>query len=149
MNSKQQKNPFMESDLTHDSPSTRVSNNQNTNQNKNKIKPVYTYINTQQPHLDKNTKEIDKLEIVTHKVDEIRDTLNDNVNKFIDRDESINQLYDKSNTIKKQGEIFEIGAGQVKKKMWWKNMKTWGIIICVLLIIIGVIVGISVWSYKS
>ena len=50
--------------------------------------------------------------------------------------------------LKKNAEQFEKSTDELKKVVWWKNMKLWAIIIAIIVIIIIVIVVVCVVAIK-
>ncbi|KAG2188543.1 hypothetical protein INT44_001297 [Umbelopsis vinacea] len=67
--------------------------------------------------------------------------MQDNIDRVVDRGANLAQLQSKTDDLQATSGQFKRSANQVRKRMWWKDLK-WKIIILVtLLIIIGIIVG--------
>jgi len=75
--------------------------------------------------------------------DEVREVvgiMQNNIDKVMERGERLETLQTKTDDLQQSSMQFKKGASQVRKKMWWQNMKLklaiGGIIIVILLIII-------------
>ncbi|PVU86126.1 hypothetical protein BB559_006022 [Furculomyces boomerangus] len=71
---------------------------------------------------------------VQQQVDEVVGIMQENINKVMEREERLDTLQTKTEELNEGARQFRRGATQVRKKMWWRDMK--------LKIIIGVIVVI-------
>jgi len=76
-------------------------------------------------------------------VDEVVVIMKDNVNKVLERDAKLTDIEDKSEGLRDGANRFSKTSTQVKKKMWWKNVKYMLAIIAVILVVILVIVLIT------
>ncbi|KAI8576280.1 hypothetical protein K450DRAFT_257529 [Umbelopsis ramanniana AG] len=86
---------------------------------------------------------------VRQEVDQVINIMQDNIDRVVDRGANIAQLQSKTDDLQATSGQFKRSANQVRKRMWWKDMK-WRIVILVtVLIIIGIIVGAVVGSQKS
>ncbi|XP_076940017.1 vesicle-associated membrane protein 722-like isoform X2 [Bidens hawaiensis] len=84
--------------------------------------------------------EISKLSKVKAQVTEVKGVMMENIVKVLDRGENIDILVDKTADLRTQAQEFRENAEQLRRKMWWKNMKitliVLGIIIALILIIV-------------
>ncbi|KAK9069354.1 hypothetical protein SSX86_011257 [Deinandra increscens subsp. villosa] len=83
--------------------------------------------------------EISKLSKVKAQVSEVKGVMMENIEKVLDRGEKIELLVDKTETLHSQAQGFRTQGTQLRRKMWFKNMKmkliVLGIIIALILII--------------
>lgn len=77
-----------------------------------------------------------KTQQVQSQVDEIKGIMQENIKKVVERGESMEQIESKTNELHESSQQFQKKTTQVKKKMWWKNMKYSILIIVVLLILV-------------
>ncbi|KAK4229577.1 putative synaptobrevin [Podospora fimiseda] len=78
-------------------------------------------------------------------IDETVDVMRKNVNKVAERGEHLDSLQNKTDDLAQSAQTFRRGANQVRKKMWWKDMKMrfWlilGIVVLLAIIIIPAVV---------
>ncbi|KAI9321006.1 synaptobrevin-domain-containing protein [Dichotomocladium elegans] len=100
--------------------------------------PYDPYIpNSQQGSAPKDN----KTSRVQAQVDEVVNIMQDNIDKVMQRGERLDDLRGKTEDLQSTAHHFRRGANQVRKRMWWKDLK-WKIIIGVtILIILGIIIG--------
>ncbi|KNC74392.1 hypothetical protein SARC_13059 [Sphaeroforma arctica JP610] len=72
-------------------------------------------------------------------VDEVVDIMKDNVNKVLERDQKLTEIEDRSDALKDGASRFQKTSGQVKSKMWWKNLK-WTLLIIALIVIVIIVI---------
>ncbi|KAL9542827.1 hypothetical protein MBANPS3_008414 [Mucor bainieri] len=78
---------------------------------------------------------------VQQQVDEVVGIMQENIDKVMQRGERLDDLRGKTEDLQATAGHFRRGANQVRKRMWWKDLK-WKIIIAVtILVILGVIIG--------
>ncbi|KAI9319264.1 synaptobrevin-domain-containing protein, partial [Dichotomocladium elegans] len=78
---------------------------------------------------------------VQAQVDEVVNIMQDNIDQMMRRGENINSLQHMTEDLHMTSSQFRRGANQVRKRMWWKDLK-WKIIIAVtILVILGIIIG--------
>lgn len=63
--------------------------------------------------------------------------------------DSINFSFLFSEELQQQAGVFKRNANELKKKMWWKNIKMKLIIGFIILAILGIIIGVAVAMSKS
>ncbi|KAK4162036.1 putative synaptobrevin [Cladorrhinum sp. PSN259] len=78
-------------------------------------------------------------------IDETVDVMRKNVNKVAERGTNLDTLQNKTDDLAQSAQTFRRGANQVRKKMWWKDMKMrfWlilGIVVLLAIIIIPAVV---------
>ncbi|CAO3587257.1 unnamed protein product [Absidia cylindrospora] len=67
--------------------------------------------------------------------------MQDNIDKVMNRGERLDDLRGKTEDLNATAGNFKRGANQVRRRMWWKDLK-WKIIIGVtILVILGIIIG--------
>ncbi|CDO96260.1 unnamed protein product [Kluyveromyces dobzhanskii CBS 2104] len=65
--------------------------------------------------------------------------MNDNIDKFLQRQERISLLVDNTNQLNENSFKFQRKSSKIMRKMWWSNVKLYAIVITILLVIIVVI----------
>ncbi|KAI8078941.1 synaptobrevin-domain-containing protein [Gilbertella persicaria] len=86
-------------------------------------------------------KENSKTARVQQQVDEVVGIMQENIDKVVQRGERLDDLRGKTEDLQATAGHFRRGANQVRKRMWWKDLK-WKIIIAVtILVILGIIIG--------
>ncbi|XVF32232.1 hypothetical protein REPUB_Repub17cG0063500 [Reevesia pubescens] len=89
--------------------------------------------------------EISKIAKVKAQVSEVKGVMMENIEKVLDRGEKIEVLVDKTENLRSQAQDFRHNGTQMRRKMWWQNMKikliVLGILIALILIIVLSICG--------
>lgn len=89
--------------------------------------------------------EISKLAKVKAQVSEVKGVMMENIEKVLDRGEKIELLVDKTENLRSQAQDFRSQGTQMRRKMWFQNMKikliVLGIFIALILIIVMSICG--------
>lgn len=84
--------------------------------------------------------EISKLSKVKAQVSEVKGVMMENIEKVIDRGAKLDDLTDKTEVLRSQANEFRTTGTQMRRKMWFQNMKikliVLGIIVALILIII-------------
>ncbi|URE22401.1 Synaptobrevin [Musa troglodytarum] len=84
--------------------------------------------------------EISKLAKVKAQVSEVKGVMMENIEKVLDRGEKIELLVDKTENLRSQAQDFRQHGTQMRRKMWFQNMKikliVLGIIIALILVIV-------------
>ncbi|KAI8615081.1 synaptobrevin [Chytriomyces sp. MP71] len=86
-----------------------------------------------------------KVNTVQKQVDEVVNLMNDNIAKVVQRGENLEQLQDKTEGLQQSALQFKKGASDVRKAMWWKDMKMKMILGGILLVIIIIIIREYFW----
>jgi vesicle-associated membrane protein 7 len=88
-----------------------------------------------------NDPSADRINKVKGEIDEVKNIMVTNIERVLERGERIELLVDKTDNLSLQANTFKKKSSQLKRAMWWKNMKLWLIIIFVLLLVIYFIVA--------
>lgn len=80
---------------------------------------------------------------VSSKVAEVKDIMVQNIEKVLDRGEKIDMLVDRTAQLNMTAQRFQKNARDVRRTMWWRNVKVWALIV---LIAAFVIWAISAWA---
>jgi len=90
-----------------------------------------------------NNANADKIRKVHQKIDEVKDIMVTNNERVLERGERIELLVDKTEELNKESLNFKKKSTQLKRAMWWKNVKLMVILGIIILVIIYVIVAIA------
>lgn len=83
--------------------------------------------------------EIDKLLKVKAQVSEVKSIMLDNIDKAIDRGENLTNLNYKAETLRNSAQDFKKTGNQIRRKMWYQNMKIKLVVLGILLLLVLVI----------
>ncbi|KAK4265753.1 hypothetical protein QN277_026767 [Acacia crassicarpa] len=86
-----------------------------------------------------HAEEIEKLIKVKAQVSEVKSIMLENIDKAIDRGENLTILADKTETLKSQAQDFKKQGTQIRRKMWYQNMKIKLVVLGILLLLVLVI----------
>uniref|UniRef100_A0A7N0UQ15 Vesicle-associated membrane protein 724 n=1 Tax=Kalanchoe fedtschenkoi TaxID=63787 RepID=A0A7N0UQ15_KALFE len=86
-----------------------------------------------------HAEEIEKLLKVKAQVSEVKSIMLENIDKAIDRGENLTTLADKTENLRSQAQSFKKQGTQLRKKMWYQNMKIKLVVLGILLFLILVI----------
>uniref|UniRef100_A0A0C9QM62 TSA: Wollemia nobilis Ref_Wollemi_Transcript_25115_1464 transcribed RNA sequence n=1 Tax=Wollemia nobilis TaxID=56998 RepID=A0A0C9QM62_9CONI len=84
--------------------------------------------------------EISKLAKVKAQVSEVKGVMMENIEKVLDRGEKIELLVDKTENLRFQAQDFQKQGTQLRRKMWFQNMKVKLIVLGILVALILIIV---------
>lgn len=84
--------------------------------------------------------ESSKLMQVKAQVSEVKAVMIENIDKVMERGTKIEDLVDKTENLRSQAEDFKTVGNQIKKKMWYQNMKIKLIVLAILIILVLIIV---------
>jgi len=96
-----------------------------------------------------NLQEVDKLSAVKGKVDAVKIVMQENVDLALQNTVKLESIERAAEELQQQAGVFKRNANELKKKMWWKNIKMKLIIAFIILAIIGIIVGVAVAEAKA
>jgi len=85
----------------------------------------------------------DKINRIKGEVDEVKSVMVQNIEKVLERGERIELLVDKTENLSQNAFKFKKSSTQLKRAMWWKNIKLMLIIIFIVLVVVYVIVAIA------
>ncbi|KAJ9565101.1 hypothetical protein OSB04_001067 [Centaurea solstitialis] len=92
--------------------------------------------------------EISKLSKVKAQVSEVKGVMMENIEKVLDRGEKIELLVDKSENLHSQAQGFRTAGTQLRRKMWFQNMKVKLIVLGILIALILIIVLSACHGFK-
>ncbi|CCH62429.1 hypothetical protein TBLA_0H01420 [Henningerozyma blattae CBS 6284] len=72
--------------------------------------------------------------------------MNDNIDKFLQRQERISLLVDKTSKLNNSSNVFKQRANKVKRQMWYNKFKSWASLLLIVTILVFVI---GIFLYKS
>jgi len=84
-----------------------------------------------------------------NQVDEVMGIMRNNIDKVLERDTKIQNLNERSDALQVGAHQFQQTGTQLKRKMWWKNVKFMIIIGVVVVVILGIVIGIIVSQTKK
>lgn len=73
-------------------------------------------------------------------VDDVKMTMEENVNAMLKQHEKLEDLEDKADTMRSEASKFKKGAGQLASKMWWQNARLMCIIAIIAIIVLVIII---------
>lgn len=83
---------------------------------------------------------VNKVAAVQAQVDDVKVTMEDNVQQMLRQHEKLEDLEDKADTMRSEASKFKRGAGQLASKMWWQNMRLWCIIAIITVVVLLIII---------
>ncbi|XP_077218419.1 vesicle-associated membrane protein 724 [Tasmannia lanceolata] len=86
-----------------------------------------------------HAEEIGKLLKVKAQVSEVKSIMLENIDKAIDRGEKLDDLTDKTEELRSQAQDFKNQGTQIRRKMWFQNMKIKLVVLAILLILVLII----------
>ncbi|KAL5541848.1 hypothetical protein UlMin_009558 [Ulmus minor] len=86
-----------------------------------------------------HAEEIEKLIKVKAQVSEVKSIMLENIDKTIDRGENLTILVDKTEDLRSQAQQFKNKGQQIRRKMWYQNMKIKLVVFGILLLLILII----------
>eukprot|EP01113_Clastostelium_recurvatum_P016106 TRINITY_DN1914_c0_g1_i1.p1 TRINITY_DN1914_c0_g1~~TRINITY_DN1914_c0_g1_i1.p1 ORF type:complete len:224 (-),score=42.42 TRINITY_DN1914_c0_g1_i1:132-803(-) len=90
---------------------------------------------------------VDNISVVKTQVEEVKQVMQQNIEKVLDRGQKIEVLVNKTETLNNQSFDFRKNATKLKRKMWWQNKGLCAVLLIVfLLIVAGVVVGALYWK---
>lgn len=95
---------------------------------------------TMKEHMQYTEEEIGKLAKVKAQVSQVKSAMLDNIIKVTDRGESLAVLDEKAQELRDSAQNFKGIATQIKRKMWYQNMKTKLIVLGILLVL-----ALTIW----
>jgi hypothetical protein len=91
-----------------------------------------------------NLNEIDKLASVTLKVESVKLTMQDNVDLALQNCVKLESIEKAAEDLQQQAGVFKKNANELKKRMWWKNLKM-KLILGGVIIVIICIIALVIW----
>jgi vesicle-associated membrane protein 7 len=90
-----------------------------------------------------NDKKDEKIAKIQQNINQVKDVMIQNIDKVLERGERIELLVEKTEILDQHAFKFKRGATQLKRKMWWRNVKWWIILLLVLALVIYIILAIA------
>ncbi|KAL0551361.1 hypothetical protein IC582_010447 [Cucumis melo] len=87
--------------------------------------------------------ESSKLMQVKAQVSDVKAVMIENIDKILERGTKIEDLVDKTENLRSQAKEFQTNGNQIKKKMWYQNMKI-KLIVFAILVILALIIVLSI-----
>eukprot|EP00884_Botryococcus_braunii_P011174 jgi/Botrbrau1/20057/Bobra.200_1s0062.2 len=97
-------------------------------------------------HMDycaSHPEELSKVAGLQKKVEEVKGIMVDNIEQVLARGERIENLVDKTDTLRFQADRFHRTGVALRRKMWWNNKKMW-LIIILLVLILALVIFLSI-----
>ncbi|TYI67029.1 hypothetical protein E1A91_D09G269300v1 [Gossypium mustelinum] len=90
-------------------------------------------------YIIEHAEEIEKLLKVKAQVSEVKSIMLENIDKAIDRGESLTTLADKTEDLHDQAQAYKNQGTKIRRKMWYQNMKIKMVVLGILLLLVLVI----------
>lgn len=90
-----------------------------------------------------NNPSADRINRVRGEIDEVKSVMVHNIEKVLERGERIELLVDKTENLNQNAFKFKKASTQLKRSMWWKNIKIMIILIIVVLVVVYFIVAMA------
>ncbi|XVF66236.1 hypothetical protein PTKIN_Ptkin10aG0019300 [Pterospermum kingtungense] len=90
-------------------------------------------------YIIEHAEEIEKLLKVKAQVSEVKSIMLENIDKAIERGENITTLADKTENLRDQAQAYRKQGTQIRRKMWYQNMKIKLVVLGILLLLILII----------
>lgn len=100
------------------------------------------YLQTEMDKAEKNPEALSKIAKIQSQVDEVKGVMNQNIEKAFKRGEKMETLKQTTDDLKIQANVFNVTSTDIKKKMWFENMK-----IKLILILLLVVLGLGIFFY--
>jgi vesicle-associated membrane protein 7 len=95
-----------------------------------------------------NDRKNDKVMRVQGQIDEVKGVMIKNIDSVLERGEKLDVLMEKSDDLSKNAHLFKKQGTQLKREMWWKNLKLQIIIALIIIFVIFVIVLIACGGFQ-
>jgi len=89
----------------------------------------------------------DRINKLKGEVDEVKNVMVHNIEKVLERGERIELLVDKTESMSQNAFHFKKSSTQLKRAMWFKNVKLIAVIVCIILVVIYFIVALACGSF--
>ncbi|XP_058076542.1 vesicle-associated membrane protein 724-like isoform X1 [Magnolia sinica] len=86
-----------------------------------------------------HAEEIGKLSKVKDQVSEVKNIMMENIDKALDRGERLDVLQDKTEELRDHAQSFKKHGTQIRRKMWFQNMKIKLVVLAILLVLVLII----------
>jgi vesicle-associated membrane protein 7 len=92
---------------------------------------------------DVNTGKGDKVAQLQRDIDAVKDVMQDNIDRVLERGQKIDSLLESTEYLNESATTFSSNATELRRKMWWKNVKLLLLILFIVAIVIFVIVVVA------
>lgn len=72
-------------------------------------------------------------------VEQVKGQMVENIGKIIERGERLEDLDERTDTLRNRAGQFQVLGTQLKRKFWWQNFRLWIIVIVIIVVILLVI----------
>ncbi|QPG74275.1 hypothetical protein FOA43_001600 [Brettanomyces nanus] len=76
-------------------------------------------------------------------LDEVRNIMNDNIDKILERGQTLNSLIDKTHNLNSSSNSFRRRAVSLKRRLWWSNAKSIMIVCFVAIVLLYLLIGLE------
>ncbi|KAF2671573.1 vesicle-associated membrane protein [Microthyrium microscopicum] len=83
----------------------------------------------------------DALKNVQREMDDVRDIMNENIERVLERGERIDLLVDKTDRLGGSARDFRVRSTGLRRRMWWKNVKLMALLILVSVFLLYLFIG--------
>ncbi|KAL4296784.1 hypothetical protein GQ457_12G005550 [Hibiscus cannabinus] len=90
-------------------------------------------------YIIEHAEEIEKLLKVKAQVSEVKSIMLENIDKAIERGESLTTLADKTESLRDQAQAYRNQGTKIRRKMWYQNMKIKLVVFGILLLLVLII----------
>ncbi|OQS04380.1 vesicle-associated membrane protein [Thraustotheca clavata] len=87
--------------------------------------------------------EVDTVIQVQQSLDEVKDTMVENIEKVLGRGEKFELLVDRTDQLNQQSFVFNRKSRKLRKAMWWRSMKMWLCLGCLAVLIIYFVISMA------
>ncbi|KAJ3011595.1 UNVERIFIED_CONTAM: Vesicle-associated membrane protein 4, partial [Siphonaria sp. JEL0065] len=81
-----------------------------------------------------------KVQAIQDQVDSVINVMNNNLEKVVNRGENLNEMQTKAEGLQNEALLFKNNAREVRKKMWWKDVKMQLILAAIIAVILIIII---------
>eukprot|EP00116_Pleurobrachia_bachei_P016490 sb/3476752/ len=82
-------------------------------------------------------------------VDEVMGIMQNNIQRVIERDTKLTDINQRADQLQDGASQFKTTGQQLRRKMWWQNMKFKIVIAVIVIVILGVFIGVIVAQTKK
>ncbi|KDO19185.1 hypothetical protein SPRG_14796 [Saprolegnia parasitica CBS 223.65] len=87
--------------------------------------------------------EVDTVVQVQQTLDDVKDTMVENIEKVLGRGEKFELLVDRTDQLSQQSFVFNRKSRKLRKVMWWRSMKMWVCLGCLGLLVIYLVISMA------
>ena len=102
----------------------------------------------QKYNLEDIVEENNQIKKTEEKIESVKLIMQENISKLLENSLKAEEVLARSESLQEVSSVFRKNSRQLRRTMWWKNMKMWAIVVAVSLIVVAVIVLIVVTASK-